>query len=196
MTGKIVSLREQNKATTRRELARYGMELFLKQGFATTTIDQIVEPLGIARRTFFRYFNTKEDLVFAWNEEKTTALVNELNARPRQEKPYKAVCQALSSLLKLYDARPDLALAMMRLLKETPSLVGRDLENRLIWEQALAAALVEREGKKAMSPLKARIVVGTVMTAWAAALDEWYAGGGKANLRPIVEKAFSMAGAP
>lgn len=193
MDMKVVNLREQHKAATRSELARFGVQLFLQQGFANTTIDQIVEPLGIAKRTFFRYFNTKEDLVFAWHEEKTPALVSELNSRPKQETPFKAVCETLCSMLKTYDAHPDLALAMMRLLKETPALVGRESEKRMIWEQALAAALIEREGEQAMSPLEARIVVGKVMTAWTAALDEWYAGGGKAKLRPIVEKALSMA---
>lgn len=52
----------------------------------------------------------------------------------------------------------------------------------------------KREGKKAMNPLKARIVVGTAMAARTAALDEWYAGGGKSNLCSIVKKAFSLAG--
>jgi AcrR family transcriptional regulator len=191
--GKIVSLREQNKMATRRELSRFGVELFLKQGFANTTIDQIVGPLGIAKRTFFRYFNAKEDLVFAWYEERTTDLVNELSSRPKQEKPFKAVYETLSSMLKLYDANPDWALAMMRLSHETPSLIGREFEKRMIWEQALIDALIEREGKKAMHPLKARIVVGTAMTAFTAALYEWYAAAGKAKLRPIVEKAFSLA---
>lgn len=196
MTKKIPGLRERQKAATRRELTRTGLELFLKQGFANTTIEQIVAPLGIAKRTFFRYFNTKEDLVFAWNEEKTAELVNELNGRPRHEKPFQAVCEAISSLLKRHDARPDLALALIRLSKESPSLIGRDLEKRMVWEQALAAALVEREGRKAMSNLRARVVVGSVMAAWTAALDEWYAGDGKAKLRPIVKKAFAMAGEP
>lgn len=192
MTNKIASLREQNKAATRRELSRFGLELFLKQGFDNTTIDQIVEPLGIAKRTFFRYFSVKEDLVFAWYEELTTELASELLSRPKQERPFQAVCATLASLLKRYDANPDWALAMMRLSKETPSLLGRESEKRMIWEQALVAALIEREGKKAMNPLKARIVVGTAMTAFTAALNEWYAGGGKAKLRPIVEKAFAL----
>src|SRR5262245_60985701 len=134
---KIVSLREQNKVATRRELARFGIELFLKQGFHNTTIDQIVEPLGIAKRTFFRYFNVKEDLVFAWYEELTHELVDELKARPKTEKPFKAVCETLASLLKLYDANPDWARAMMHLSKETPSLCGKNFEKRVVWERAL-----------------------------------------------------------
>lgn len=196
MRGKIPSLREQHKAATRQEVARFAVGLFLKQGFASTTVDQIVGPLGIAKRTFFRYFKTKEDLVLAWFEEKTPELVKELSGRPGHENSFEAVCGALSSLLVRYDANPALALAMMSLSRETPSLVGRDLEKRMIWEQALAAALVEREGKKAMSHLKARIVVGTAMVAFTAALDEWYEGGGKAKLRPIVERAFSMVCGP
>ena len=188
--GKIVGLREQNKLATRRELARFGIELFMKQGFANTTVEQIVEPLGIAKRTFFRYFNAKEDLLFAWFEDLTPGLVQELKSRPAAERPFKAVCETLASLLKFYDASPEWALGMMHLSKQTPAL---ECEKRT-WEDALVSALIEREGKRAMSPLKARIAVGTALVAFTAALDEWYAGGGHAKLRPIVEKAFSLVG--
>ena len=193
MKRPIAGLREQHKAATRKELSRFGLQLFLKQGFANTTIDEIVAPLGIAKRTFFRYFDTKEDLVFAWQEDKTSGLVEALAARPERETPFKAVCEALSSLLDRYDAYPDRAFALMRLIKETPSLVGKDLEKQALWERALADGLIDREGKRAMSRIKAQIIVGVVMSAFSAALDEWYAGGGKGDLRRIVKKAFSIA---
>ncbi len=86
MTEKIIGLREKNRIATRSELSRFGIELFLKKGFANTTIDEIVEPLGIAKRTFFRYFDVKEDLVFAWYEDLTNDLVSELRQRPPQER--------------------------------------------------------------------------------------------------------------
>lgn len=192
MTKKVANLREQLKATTRQELTRIGIDLFLEQGFANTTIDQIVAPVGISKRTFFRYFKTKEDLVFEWQTQMAPALVLELNARPREEAPFKAVSETLFSLLTRINENPELAFALMRLLKETPSLAGRDMENRMVWEQALTAALIDREGSKVMARLKARIIVGMAMTAWTAALDEWYAGGGNTNLRPITEQAFSL----
>ncbi|ALZ10858.1 TetR family transcriptional regulator [Pseudomonas aeruginosa] len=196
MTAKIAGLREQQKAATRAELYQFGFELFLKQGFAETTIEQIVEPLGIAKRTFFRYFATKEDLVFAWYEGKTAELVAELKGRPKKEKPLSAVCETLASLLKRYDAAPDMAFALVRLLKTNPSLEGKSFEKQTGREKALANALIEREGADKLPMLKARIVVGVVMAAFSAALDEWYASEGKADLRPIVETAFSMARAP
>lgn len=192
MTSKIMGLREKNRLSTRRELSRVGIELFLKKGFANTTIDEIVEPLGIAKRTFFRYFDVKEDLVFAWYEDLTQDLIKELLSRPKQETPYQAVCETLSSLLKMYDGNLDWSLAMMRLSSETPSLIGKSFEKRMIWEKALAATLIEREGKKEMSSLKALVIVGAAMTAFTTAVNEWYAGGGKAKLRPIVQKAFAL----
>jgi AcrR family transcriptional regulator len=192
MGNKISGLREKNKKATRRELSQFGIELFLKQGFANTTIDQIVEPLGIGKRTFFRYFDTKEDLVFAWYEDLTNALVEELRSRPRLEKPFDAVCETLSSLLKMYDDNPDWARKMMRLTTETPSLVGKGFEKRVMWEKALSEILVEREGKKMMSPLKAQIIVGSAMTAFTSSTSEWFNQGGEAKLRPIVKRAFEM----
>ncbi|MCY6413022.1 TetR family transcriptional regulator [Acinetobacter sp. VNH17] len=192
MTVKIPNLREQQKAAIRKDLIIKGVELFLKQGFVNTTVDQIVEPLGIAKRTFFRYFSTKEDLLFAWQIEKVPELVQELNNRPSDETPYTAVCNTLASLLTRYDQNPKLALAFMALTKETSSLIGKEYEKRIIWEQGLAVALIKREGEKQMPPLKARIIVGTVMSAWTAALDEWFESGGQADLRPIVKKAFAM----
>ncbi len=192
MTIKLANLREQLKSTTRQELTRIGLDLFLQHGFANTTIDQIVAPVGISKRTFFRYFKTKEDLVFEWQTQMAPALVLELNARPREETPFKAVSETLFSLLTRINEDPELAFALMRLLKETPSLAGRDMENRMVWEQALTAALMEREGSKVMPRLKARIIVGMAMTAWTAALDEWYAGEGNTRLRPLMEKAFAL----
>ena len=90
MTAKISNLREQFKTNTRQELTRVGLQLFLQQGFASTTIEQIVAPLGISKRTFFRYFDTKEDLVFEWQKEMAPALVEGLHSRPGHETPFTA----------------------------------------------------------------------------------------------------------
>jgi AcrR family transcriptional regulator len=195
MANRIKGLREKNKLATRSELSRFAIELFLKKGFANTTIDEIVEPLGIAKRTFFRYFSVKEDLVFAWYEDLTTDLVNELRSRPEQESPFEAVCKTLSSLLKMYDENPAWALSMARLSMETPLLIGKSFEKRVLWEKAFATTLVEREGKKMMSLFQAQIIAGVAMTAFTAAIGEWLAKEGKAKLRPIAERAFSVASA-
>ena len=49
-------------ATTHGELSHLALALFLERGFEQTTVDDIVEAAGIGRRTFFRYFRSKNDL--------------------------------------------------------------------------------------------------------------------------------------
>ncbi|MEV5432943.1 mycofactocin system transcriptional regulator [Streptomyces sp. NPDC052701] len=52
------------RVTSRADLERLGFELFAQQGFDATTIDDIAGAAGIGRRTFFRYFSSKNDLVW------------------------------------------------------------------------------------------------------------------------------------
>ena len=80
-------LRDKRKRQLKAELSRQGMQLFAQKGFEETTIDDIVGPLAVSKRTFFRYFATKEDLVVAWYEELTGELVSALEGRPKSEPP-------------------------------------------------------------------------------------------------------------
>ncbi|GFJ86453.1 TetR family transcriptional regulator [Phytohabitans rumicis] len=52
------------KPRVREDLTAAAIALFLKRGYDETTVDEIAEAAGVARRTFFRYFRTKEDAVF------------------------------------------------------------------------------------------------------------------------------------
>src|SRR5205807_8371742 len=52
------------RTPVRRELTAAAIRLFQKNGYDQTTVDEIAEAAGVARRTFFRYFRSKEDAVF------------------------------------------------------------------------------------------------------------------------------------
>jgi AcrR family transcriptional regulator len=56
-------LRERKKAQTRAAIQRHALELFAQQGYAATTVDQIIRAVDVSESTFFRYFPTKESLV-------------------------------------------------------------------------------------------------------------------------------------
>ena len=53
-------------STTRQDVARAALALFARQGYDETTVDQIAGAVGISRRTFFRYYESKPDVV--WGE--------------------------------------------------------------------------------------------------------------------------------
>ena len=57
------SLWARSRQAAYAEITAIAMGLFLEQGFEQTTIDQIAAKAGISRRSFFRYFGTKEDIV-------------------------------------------------------------------------------------------------------------------------------------
>ena len=56
-------LRERKKIKTRAEIKKQAFELFTKQGFTNTTIEQIAAASDVSASTFFRYFPTKEALI-------------------------------------------------------------------------------------------------------------------------------------
>ena len=60
-------LRERKKARTRAEIQRQALRLFREQGYEGTTVGRIAEAAEVSESTFFRYFPTKEDVVF-WDE--------------------------------------------------------------------------------------------------------------------------------
>ncbi|MYS81499.1 TetR family transcriptional regulator [Embleya scabrispora] len=60
-------LRERKKARTRQVISSVAFDLFEEQGFEQTTIEQICRRSEVAHRTFFRYFPTKESLLFGWD---------------------------------------------------------------------------------------------------------------------------------
>jgi len=186
-------LRARKKRELKDEISRQAMKLFIHNGFDQTTIEQIVDPLGVSKRTFFRYFDTKEDLIFAWYEELTGELVQSLDSRPSNEAPFEAVCQALRSLLRYYDGDPKWALAMLKLAKQTPALVGKSYEKRSMWEAALATALLPRLPKGATRELRAKVIVGSAMAAFGYGVDAWSEAKAKGDLRRQLDLAFSFA---
>ena len=61
----VLGLRERKKARTRASIREHAMRLFIEQGFAQTSVEQIAEAAEVSPSTYFRYFPTKEDVVLA-----------------------------------------------------------------------------------------------------------------------------------
>ncbi|HEV8683242.1 MAG TPA: TetR family transcriptional regulator, partial [Actinomycetota bacterium] len=97
-----VGLRERKKLRTRAQLTDAALRLFTERGFDGTTIDDIVEAVEVSPRTFFRYFDSKEDVVIGFFDDMGEELRAMLAARPQREPPFTAVRRSLGSLIGLY----------------------------------------------------------------------------------------------
>ena len=91
----VVGLRERKKARTREALHDAAMELFSRQGFDGTTVEEIADACEVSPRTFFRYFPTKEDVLFGDSEQRSTALIETLAAQPLDLAPLDAIHAAM-----------------------------------------------------------------------------------------------------
>ncbi len=98
MVDTVIGKREANKQGTRAALKAAANRLFEEHGYAATTVREIAAAAGVTERTFFRYFDGKEDLVvdevLAW----VPRLQQAIRDRPAEEPPLVAVRAALGQL--------------------------------------------------------------------------------------------------
>src|SRR6478672_3519796 len=92
------SLRQKHVDRTRQAIIDAAFELFLDRGFAATTIDEIAMRADIAPRTFFRYFPTKESVLFHDSDAKLDVIRERLSERPAGESAAEAVVGLLSGM--------------------------------------------------------------------------------------------------
>jgi AcrR family transcriptional regulator len=137
--------REANKQATRAALRQAAEQLFAEQGYETTTVAQIAEAAQVGERTFYRYFESKDDLL----AERAIAWIGQLQeairGRPAAENPYQAVARAMTALVGDV-ARDEPGPQAWLLSAERPLAVLRRVEPRPArrLEQAITDALLAR----------------------------------------------------
>ncbi len=172
------------------EIATVAMGLFLENGFEETTVDQIVAAAGIGRRSFFRYFGSKEDIVIGYLVTDGGVLRGELESQPEGIDVWAALTGALVSLDEGAADR-ERPLAIARMVYDTPSLRARSIEKHLRWYDDLAPEVERRLGGGKDAPLRARAIVGCFVTCLDIAGEAWVRDGGTTPLSAYLDTALS-----
>lgn len=89
---------EARTSKTRSDIVGAALGLFDHAGFEATTIEQIVAAAGVARRTFFRYFPSKEAVLFAEFTARQTRATERLRVRPNDEPPLQSLIAVFRSM--------------------------------------------------------------------------------------------------
>ncbi len=189
-----VGLRERKKERTRAELTDSAFRLFAERGFDETTIEDIVEQVEVSPRTFFRYFDSKEDVVIGFFDDMGLELRAMLAARPPDESPFTALRGALESLIDLYEQQSERVIAAKRLAHETPAIRARLLDKHARWENGVTAELCARIGTDDEEDSRARLIAAVGLAAYGTAVNSWCTSGGRVDLHELVDEALREVG--
>jgi AcrR family transcriptional regulator len=147
-------LRERKRISTRRALEEAALALFSQRGFSRTTIDEIASRAEVSRSTFFRYFGSKESVLFAPDDEAARHFLELISARPVEEGPLVAFEQALLVLAAGTADRfeRDVLRAREDLIANDPHLRAKRAEHLTKWTERFAQTLAHRDGEREPGP--------------------------------------------
>lgn len=185
-----LGLRERTRRAVRAEIADAALRLFVERGFDETTVDDVVAVVGVSRRSFFRYFGSKEDVVLGFLDDVGVAICAGLAARPVDEPPWIALRRSLTEISTAYGADADRILALHRLIYETSSLRARHLDKQDRWHRLLTAELAARLEVDPAKDLAPRVLAAAAVAALDVAIGAWAETQGSASMPELLDSAF------
>jgi AcrR family transcriptional regulator len=185
----LTGLRERKKAKTKENLIAAAVELFSTRGFDATTVDDIAAAADVSPRTFFRYFATKDEVLFADAEDVRARFNALLEARPADEPLLVSLREVAVALLDDDEVEPSSAQLVMTLVNGHPALQARYLELLHEIEGDVARFAALRLGEQPHD-LRPRLIAAAAMTARRVAFDVWVESGGHGEFTDVLLRAL------
>lgn len=191
--GQPVPVRERTRRAVRTELALLAQELFTAQGYDQTTLDDFVAAAGMSKRTFFRYFSSKEDLVLGKYEMFGDAVTDTLAGRPADEPTWEALRRAFDAVADYFDdpAHHAQAVAMERIIHGTPALSAGEWERVSRVQNQLVSLVRERTGEHDPADPRPATVVGAATACVMAAKTAWITGNQARSFNDLLDQAMA-----
>ncbi|HEX9031883.1 MAG TPA: mycofactocin system transcriptional regulator [Streptosporangiaceae bacterium] len=165
----------RRRITSRSELEQVAFDLFERQGFERTTIDDIATAAGIGRRTFFRYFPSKNDVPWGDFDAELARMRRRLNAEPVQSPLMDAIRHAIVDFNRVAPEQVPAHRRRMQLILGVPALQAHSTLRYAAWRQVIADFVADRTG---LSPdaLLPRTIAHAMLGVAVAAYEQWLEG--------------------
>jgi AcrR family transcriptional regulator len=125
-------------------LMKAALPLFAERGYEETTVAEIAEGAGLTKRTFFRYFSDKREVLFSGAEELDRLWLEAIAAAPPAATPMAVVTFGLDPVAELFVERHDFARIRAEIIEANPELKERELIKLQTLAGAIKEALIER----------------------------------------------------
>jgi mycofactocin system transcriptional regulator len=174
LASPLTARRGRPPGTSARQLELIALGLFADHGFADTTVEQIASAAGVSRRTFFRYFDSKADVLWHDFDGEVTELREAFAAVPATL-PLMAAIREVVLGVNRYRAEdvPELR-TRMNLISSDPALEASAALHYDAWEHAVSDFAAARLGEPA-EELQPLAIGRTTLAACRAAYDRWLA---------------------
>lgn len=187
-------LRERKKRQTRERLIEASFTLFAERGFDNVSVSEIAARVDVSERTFFRYFPSKEAVIFHDADERRRH-VDELVANlPANLSLVEGLRRALQTLSHEFEESKDLQMARARLVASTPSLQTLILHHEQEWVQSFANAVADRLGLDPDDDLRPELTAAVIVAAFRAVMNRWIRSGGQAEISQMLDQALAYLG--
>ncbi|WP_212647457.1 TetR/AcrR family transcriptional regulator [Microbacterium sp. JB110] len=161
------TLRERKRRQTRALLIETGRRLFEANGYDQTTVADIAAAAEIGTRTFFAYFESKEQLLFDEIDPRVISAIEAIRTRAVDETPAQTLLRGLNSDAIEAEAHNPVAQLRLRLLPDVPAIQARALRLQLDAQDEIQREL--RSAYPELTAVEAAALVGAITGAVAAA---------------------------
>ena len=193
-----LGLRDRKRLETRLRIETAAVEIVTAEGLDGATVDMISERAEISPRTFFNYFDSKEDAILGIQEvgEVERAIAAGIGAAETNDL-VSAIVSTMFEIVGPVAARAQLKAQRMLLIKDNPRLLSRQIHQFTQLNSTMSAAVVEfftqRETALPRDPEHvAEIAVATCIASVRIAVKEWVANGATADIDTMHLRAIGL----
>lgn len=179
-------------AQTRAEIVDAALALFATQGFDATSMEQVADAAQVSRRTVYRYFATKDDLVFESPRKWLQVLNDTIETRRPDEATRNLLQRALRDVAQFIESDRDTVIAGFSILVASPPLMARHGRSDAEWSARYLELLAPDVAHQPDGMLRATTAAMALVAATNALIAVWATGQPDSDLITMAETMFDQ----
>jgi AcrR family transcriptional regulator len=187
-----VALRERKKLQTREDLEAAAIDLFRRRGYNGTTVEDIAEAADVSVRTFYRYFDSKEAVLFAPLGPALDRIRQAIRERDRSGTPVESFRAALREAASHMEDLSSVLRYFWQLVAADPALERAAFMSLLRWRGAIAEEFAQQAGKP-FGDIDSQVLASLFHGAIYAGLAQWRENDGAGSMAEQIVEAFALS---